>query len=611
MASGTNETKTTGGKRPRKACSWWNARVVSRRVCEQRIDDDCKGCPVEAALQKVVARRPRDYFPHDFFDQCTTHACAVPDRPCPFAGPCMSNWSRTGPAATRVLTMLGIGALSLGVNASMIQQSSRRRGLHVDLVWRLAELKKAGTLKLGGLLTPANLGLKTIEQQFSLLAAAAFLDCLDTLDVGAFAESMLANGLAQHGLVEAVAEDRTGDELWDAFRALQGLAILDLLGAFDQKVLADIQRTIASVRYVTLPLALMALTVQRALQPTTRLPVRVEAGTAERAATVVGFAGSLLGRPFEHLAVTPEEIGAGIVVGRIAGVVNDEAAAAAGTVLLQDLQRRMAERRLDLPRVQLILSGIVVSGCAATAAERVALASAVRDSFQAKFRRIGDLCNDPVGLLAHLGTDNLIHEPDRFAALATLEASAVEREAPVDSALLGVRMPQDLFYFGGHAWVRPAADGAVRIGLDDFVGRLAGRIDSLEMPRKGAHLRQGRTAVRLVRRGESVEVPSPIDGDVLLVNRGAIDAPASVTRDPYGTGWLLLLKPRQIERDLVRLRFGDAAAAWQKSEVGRLLELVQSGQPTAADGGTLVHDALAGVPGNRWAEILRKFFKGG
>jgi glycine cleavage system H lipoate-binding protein len=311
------------------------------------------------------------------------------------------------------------------------------------------------------------------------------------------------------------------------------------------------------------------------------------------------------------VAVTPAEIGAGVVVGRIAGVVNEEAAAAAGTVLLQEVQRQIAEGRLDLPQAQIVLSGIVASGCAVTSEERVALAAAVRDSYQAQFRRVGDMGRDPVGFLAHLGADNLIHEPDRFATLATLEASAVEREAPADTALLGVRMPQDLFYFGGHAWVRPAAEGTVRIGLDDFVGRLAGRIDSLEMPRKGAHLRQGRTAVRLVRGGESVEVPSPIDGDVLLVNRGAIDAPTSVTGDPYGAGWLLTLKPRQIERDLVRLRFGDAAAAWQKSEVGRLLEMVQSGRPTAADGGTLAHDALAGVPGNRWAEILRKFFKGG
>jgi glycine cleavage system H lipoate-binding protein len=406
-----------------------------------------------------------------------------------------------------------------------------------------------------------------------------------------------------------VAEDRTGDELWDAFRAIQGLAILDVLATFDHKVLSDLQRSIASVRYGTLPLAQMALTAQRVLQPITRLPVRVEPGTAERAATAVGFAEALLGKTFEHLMVTPTEIGAGIIVGRVAKVVNDEAAAAAGRVLVREVQRAIAEERLDLPQAQILLSGIVASGCVMAPEERVALAGAVRQSFQATFQRVGNMAGAPVAFLAHLGTDNLIHEPDRFQALASLEASAAEKEAEKDSALLGVAMPQDLFYYGGHAWIRPATDGTVRIGLDDFIGRLIGHVDSVEMPRKGAHLRQGRTALRLVRGGEAVEIPSPIDGDVMLINRAVIDAPTNVATDPYGTGWLLAIKPKQVERDLPRLRFGEAAVAWQKSEVGRLREIAQGSMATAADGGTLAHDALSGIPGARWAEILAKFLK--
>jgi glycine cleavage system H lipoate-binding protein len=607
-ATNTETKTTTGAKEPNKPCVWWKAGVVPRQACEQRLED-CKGCPVDTALQKVAARRQKDFFPHDFFDWCYTHACAVPDRPCPFASPCMSNWSRTSPAASRVLTMLGVGTLALGVNASMIQQSSRRRGLHVDLVSRVGELKKAGTLGPNGKLTPANLGLKTVEQMFSLLAAAAFLDCLDTLDLETFAEALFTSGLAGHGLVGSVAEDRTGDELWDAFRAIQGLAILDVLATFDHKVLSDLQRSIASVRYGTLPLAQMALTAQRVLQPITRLPVRVEPGTAERAATAVGFAEALLGKTFEHLMVTPTEIGAGIIVGRVAKVVNDEAAAAAGRVLVREVQRAIAEERLDLPQTQILLSGIVASGCVMAPEERVALAGAVRQSFQATFQRVGNMAGAPVAFLAHLGTDNLIHEPDRFQALASLEASAAEKEAEKDSALLGVAMPQDLFYYGGHAWIRPATDGTVRIGLDDFIGRLIGHVDSVEMPRKGAHLRQGRTALRLVRGGEAVEIPSPIDGDVMLINRAVIDAPTNVATDPYGTGWLLAIKPKQVERDLPRLRFGEAAVAWQKSEVGRLREIAQGSMATAADGGTLAHDALSGIPGARWAEILAKFLK--
>lgn len=608
MTTGTTEKIATTRTEPARPCVWWGAAVVPRRVCETR-PEDCAGCPVEGALARVATRKQKDFFPRDYFDQCSVHACAVPDRPCPYAPPCMATWSRTPPAASRILSMMGVGTLSLGVNSSLVQQLSRRVGLHADLVARTGELRAAGKLAPRGKLGPGDLGLRTVEETLSMVAAAAFLDCMDTLDLPALAEALFVGGLGRHGIPGSFSEDRTGEELWDAYRATLGLAILDVVPMLEPQLLGQAQAAIGSIRHESLALALAGLSVQRCLQPITKRPVRLDAGAVERAATLVGFAGHLLGRTYGDLAVTPAELAAAIVIGRSRRIVSDEAAASAGRVLTDNVLAAIRSALPDAARLGPALAGITASACRIEPNERAELAAAVRRSYQERFQRAGDLRTDVVSLLGHLGADNLVREPDRFDEMIGAEkpaAAAVER----DGALLGCSMPADLFYFRGHAWIRPEAAGTVRIGIDDLVARLAGAVDSIGMPKTGARVRQGKPVVRLGRAGETVDVLSPIDGEVVAVNRAVVDSPGSMTTDPYGAGWLVMVRPVAAESNLPQLMFSDAAIAWQKGEATRLAGMFQgTAGPTAADGATLAHDPLARIPGVRWSRVLREFLK--
>jgi len=63
------------------------------------------------------------------------------------------------------------------------------------------------------------------------------------------------------------------------------------------------------------------------------------------------------------------------------------------------------------------------------------------------------------------------------------------------------------------------------------------------------------------------------------------------------------------EDNLSGLMFGRIARSWQRSEAQRLGEMLQGSVATAADGATLAHDALAGIPGVRWSMVLHKFLK--
>jgi glycine cleavage system H protein len=407
-----------------------------------------------------------------------------------------------------------------------------------------------------------------------------------------------------------VAEGRTHEEQWDALRAIQGLAILEVLSTFDVGQLRDLQQALAELPTGSSVMANMVVATQRILQPMTKVPARIEPAAAARAAALAGFPDTLLGKNYEDLAVTSAELGAAVVLARVGKLVTDEAAQHAGRVLADELARLVASDAVNVDCVQPILAGIVASGCAMPTEQAVAVATAVRRSFQGRYRKVGDMCADPVAFVGHLAADNLVHEADRFDALVAAEVPAEETER--DPALLGCSLPRELFYFGGHAWIRPEADGTVRVGIDELAARLVGRLDAVEMPRKGAHLRQGKPALRLVRGGESVDVPAPIDGDVMIVNRSAIDQPGSIATEPYGSGWLFLVRPTAPERSVPKLLFAQAARTWERAEVERVTGMFRDANvgATAADGATLAHDPLASISGVRWSDVLKKIFRG-
>jgi len=595
------------GRKKKYSCIWQLSGAVSPQTCESHAED-CAGCPVYTALTKVGSHKQRKFFSRDFFDQCFVKACVIKEPPCPFAGTCMANWSRTNPAASRVLTMMGIGSLSVGTNASLIQQVARRNGLYVDLLSRLFELRNVGTISTNEKLTPEDLDMYTVEEQFMLVASALFLDCADSLDLGAFAESMFEKGLLPHGLLNSVSRERTQDELWDAFRAIQGLAMLDMIPAFDTNVLVKLHDDIATSCYSSMITAHMALIVQRNLQFHTYKPVNLPNETVERAVTLVSFAKGLLGKSYNGLLVTPSELAAAVGISRVLKAIPEDGAFHAARVLINEILRLDGTGTLNMASAQPILAGIAASGLVPTPSEHMLISKAVLHSFQGQFKKMGDMRANPASLLAIIGADNLMHNTDLYEALTSSGVPEVEEE--LDPALLGCEIPSDLFYYRGHSWVRSEKDDSIRVGLDDLAAHLIGKVDAIEMPKPGDKLRRGKPALRLIRDGAAVKVYSPMDGEVMVINQSVVDTPRVLSTQPYNDGWLLTIRPRISEDNLSGLMFGKNAHDWQRNEVVRLGKMFQDKFATAADGATLARDALAGIPGVSWSKVLHKFLKG-
>jgi glycine cleavage system H lipoate-binding protein len=173
----------------------------------------------------------------------------------------------------------------------------------------------------------------------------------------------------------------------------------------------------------------------------------------------------------------------------------------------------------------------------------------------------------------------------------------------------GFHTPESLRYHPGHGWAMRERKNIVRIGVDDFAARIAGKIDGLELPKPGQWLRQGQRSWKLFRSGQTAEMVSPIEGEVLEVNEEVIKNPALLRQDPYGRGWLMTLHVPDEEGTSRNFIPKDLVARWMESAVEKLYATQpQLAGAVAADAGEPVDDLAEALHVTNWREFTAEFF---
>ena len=107
----------------------------------------------------------------------------------------------------------------------------------------------------------------------------------------------------------------------------------------------------------------------------------------------------------------------------------------------------------------------------------------------------------------------------------------------------GWRFPSGLLYdVGNHCWYRVEADG-VRMGMTEVATALAGEILAYTPKRAGLPVEAGRSCA-VIESGKWVgPVRVAFAGTILAVNEAMMARPSLANADPYGAGWVSLLRP--------------------------------------------------------------------
>ncbi|MBN2125439.1 MAG: 4Fe-4S binding protein, partial [Deltaproteobacteria bacterium] len=216
---------------------------------------------------------------------------------------------------------------------------------------------------------------------------------------------------------------------------------------------------------------------------------------------------------------------------------------------------------------------------------------------------------------------DMLHFRDRqiFAAIQAGGTSALEVKhaqgtlrAPAPASVSGYRVAMDRYYHLGHSWVRMDRGGRVRIGMDHFISRVLGPAASFRLPGPGTTLGQGRGGWLWRRNGHGAEVLSPLTGKVFALNPKVLKDPLIVHADPYGEGWLLVLEPAILEKDLHALFTGEKTLQWIENELQALFQLLGSEhERLAATGGEPVGDLFGLLPEVGWERLVKTFLRTG
>jgi glycine cleavage system H protein len=106
--------------------------------------------------------------------------------------------------------------------------------------------------------------------------------------------------------------------------------------------------------------------------------------------------------------------------------------------------------------------------------------------------------------------------------------------------------PDDVRYAKDHEWTRVEGD-TVRVGVSDYAQDRLGDITFVEMPQVGDFFDRGQEFGTLESTKAVGEIFLPIAGEVLEVNVTLADSPEFINQDPYGQGWILVIKPQNPE----------------------------------------------------------------
>ena len=108
-----------------------------------------------------------------------------------------------------------------------------------------------------------------------------------------------------------------------------------------------------------------------------------------------------------------------------------------------------------------------------------------------------------------------------------------------------LRVKKGLLYSDNDFWVQ-REDGLVRIGLSDLLQQMVSDVYFVELAEIGTKVEFGGELGSFESTKIAMEIISPISGTVIEKNNALDDNPELVNEDPYGKGWLYVIRPDDI-----------------------------------------------------------------
>ena len=111
---------------------------------------------------------------------------------------------------------------------------------------------------------------------------------------------------------------------------------------------------------------------------------------------------------------------------------------------------------------------------------------------------------------------------------------------------------EGLYYTKEHEWMK-LENEKCRVGITDYAQKSLHEVVYVDLPNVGKALTQNVTFGTVESVKAVSELYSPVSGEVVERNENLVESPELVNQDPYGAGWIVIVKPSRLPDDLKTL----------------------------------------------------------
>lgn len=129
----------------------------------------------------------------------------------------------------------------------------------------------------------------------------------------------------------------------------------------------------------------------------------------------------------------------------------------------------------------------------------------------------------------------------------------------------GYEVPEGLYYSSDFGWIKIEGD-KVRMGITDYAQKQLREIVYAELPAQGTAVKQNEPYGTLESVKAVSDLVAAISGTIEEVNVEVQSKPEILNEDPYVKGWIILVKPANLQAELANLMGFDKAVEWHKNQ---------------------------------------------
>jgi glycine cleavage system H protein len=126
-------------------------------------------------------------------------------------------------------------------------------------------------------------------------------------------------------------------------------------------------------------------------------------------------------------------------------------------------------------------------------------------------------------------------------------------------------VPEGLYFSKDFGWVKIEGD-KIRMGITDYAQKSLREIVYAELPSVGTEVKQNEPFGTLESVKAVSDLISAVSGTIEEVNNEVQSKPETLNEDPFGKGWLLVVKPSNLQAELANIMDFEKAVEWHKAQ---------------------------------------------